>query len=356
MRRIGKKSFIFTIAATTIFSSEPSSPPAPPRLPSEIFLTSPNWTFDTYFNALIMQPTSSNLQYASEILGDTVEPRSWNTYEIHTKYRFGFDVGIGGVFRETNSGLNINWEHFHSKDHDSENDSTYPSGYNPFFESATYTNNYQFVSGKNSFFFDEINLNYATFVSLGNLLQLNLFSGVSFTRIKQSLHSFFSTPDGVHYIDIKTPSTFMGAGPQFGFSFSQKIVQGFKFNGKLAGTLLVGPQRNHTQYSEVPTTIVTSIQHITPEGKVQLVPGFEGNLGLAYIYTFLNHYMINLEAGYKAQVYLNPIQSTDTNTSSGAAGYISFSPLPPETLASSLKNTISNFGLAGPYVMLSMGF
>ena len=357
---IGASLLSFSICA----NEQVSIPQAPPRLPTDVFLASPDYTFTAYFNALIMQPTTSNLSFATDsaVLPAPAFPAysfspEWNVYEIHTDYQFGFDVGVGYLFHKANSELTLSWEHFHSHDSDSEPSFADSFVYVPLFgldiaESQTY----QEVKGKNKFWFDEINLDYQTFVNFGDHLKLNFISGVSFARIKQTLSSYFNTLDGNKFLKITTPSTFAGAGPQFGLSFSQNILKGFNFNGKIAGAFLVGTQKNNTNFStpNIPIGLVGQIQKLNPENKLQVVPGLEGNLGLAYLFSFCKHYMINLEAGYKAQIYFNPIQTSEVGLGVIAPSVISIglNGVSPNSLSQSL----SNFALAGPYVMLNVGF
>ncbi len=339
----------------SVYADDINTNPERLHMPSDLFVYSPDYTFNAYFNALILQPTSSNLQYSLETISLSSTAPSWDIYEIKPSYHFGFDVGIGAVFHDANSSLTLDWEYFHS--HDSNKKHTSSEGDNaftPVYEvpgTASNASHYKKTKGTETVNFNEINLDYKTFINVGNLLKIDLFSGISSAQIKQKLYSNFSSTDGTKFLSTDSHSTFTGAGPQLGVDFSQKVIKGLNFNGSLAAALVVGSQKNHTSLnSYTGATVIT--QYISPKSKIQLVPNLEGHLGLAYLITFCKHYMMNLEAGYKAQVYFNPIQTTSVNNET-TPFVISIAPTVPIT---SFKQVVSNFALAGPYIMLSFGF
>lgn len=325
---------------------------------SAVYLSSPAYTFDAFFTALIIQPTGSSLHYAAEAHPIPAPSPHWDIYDVHTDYDFGFDVGVGGVFHGTNSSLTFNWEHFHSDDSSHKNVSS-QNMIGPFFEIGPDASPYKKARGHVFFLFDQVNLDYGQFVNFGNRLQTNLFAGVSVARIKQVLHSKYSNYEKNIVRFITTPSIFTGAGPQVGLDFSYRISKGFHFVGETAATFLVGRSRNHTRYLAF-SPALTAI-NITPPNKqrtevdrrTQVVPCFEGSLGFDYAYMFRKHYMIKLEAGYQVQVYFNAVQSVDIGSE------VVTPPVTPDTVgvfARTFQRTISNFSLAGPYVKLELGF
>jgi hypothetical protein len=349
----------FSFLATFSYANElaPNQPPA--RLPSDLFLSTPNYTFDTYFNALFMQPSSSNLQYAAENYSNTTYTPKWKVYEVDTNYQFGFDVGLSGYFHDANSSIRINWEHFHSSNSNSESADYSLNSINPLFNANDTYLPYQETFGRNKFYLDEINLQYGTQVNVGNLIKLQLFSGVGFGRLKQNLVSRFYNPGHTETLKSHTSSTFNGAGPEAGFDFNQKIVAGLSFVGKAKASLLAGSQKNKTTYyTTSPEYSAEGIpnplkQSLKPESKSHLISELDGCLGLSYIVSFCKHYMIDIEAGYRAQIYIDAIETTNINTvyqpTVVAIGFPGISP-------TSFAESLSNFTIAGPYVMLKIGF
>jgi hypothetical protein len=258
-----------------------------------------------------MQPSSSNLQYAVKNIPDSFSASNWKVNEINTDYNFGFDVGLTTHFHHANSNISLNWQHFHSSDSDSKFDDDSANNYTPLFNVLEALSLYQETFGKNKFYLDEINLNYGTLLNLGSLINLRLFAGVGFSRLKQNLVSKFYDPSHLDTLKIHSSSTFNGAGPEVGFNFNQKIVAGLSLSGMAKTALLIGAQKNHTTYystsiyydlEELPNPLK---QKIEPESKSHLIPTLDGSLGLSYLINFCKHYMINVEAGYRAQIYID---------------------------------------------------
>jgi hypothetical protein len=348
---------IYGHSSTAQENTTTESSPQPRRF-SDVFLSSPNHTVALQFTALFLHPSSDNLHYAAEALPLPAPTPNWRIYEIHPDYHFGFDVDLDVIFHKANTNLMLNWEHFHSSDSSSKKVAS-EDMLGPFFEIGPNASPYNKAHGKVHFRFDEANVDYGLLVNFGDRMQANLFAGVSYAYIKETLTSKYFSPDDTYTRSIKVPSRFSGAGPQVGFNFSYRIIDGFHLTGDAAASLLVGSMKNHTSYKSVSPELEPL--DITPPNKqstrvtkrTQVVPGLEGKLGLAYSYTFRKHYMISLEAGYEAQIYINALQSVDMGSQV---------PLNSVTAASvgvfarTFQRSLSNFALAGPYITLSLGF
>ena len=346
------------ISASLYGDDMSTSQPTPPVRPkTDVFLSAPCHTFEIDFTALVVQPTGSHLHYAAEADPLPAPSPHWKIHDIDTDYHFGFNVGIGMISHCTNMDLRINWEHFHSSDSASVNvGSTNMIG--PFFEIGPDAEPYRQASGTVTFHFDQANIISGLYVNFGDRLKTNLFGGVNFARIKQTLSSFYSDFSGDSR-SIVTPSLFSGAGPQLGMNFCYQIAQGFHLTGGSSGSLLVGPQKNNTTYKSIsPLQVGAGVtppnpQTTTGKQQTQVVPGFEGKLGLSYVFNFCDHYMVKLEAGYKAEIYLNAIQSVDMGSE-----VIDLTPSVSAVgvYARTFQNNLSNFALAGPYFTLDIGF
>lgn len=337
--------------------------------PMPVTLTCPEYCFEMNFAGLALQPYANNLDYASEALpfnyGDSqaaVSP-SWVIPTITTDYHFGFDVGIAGMFHGAHSKLMLNWERYHSPtDSGSLTVDSTNNMVGTFFEIGPDASVYKKATGTVKFHFDEVNLNYGTFVQFGDLLQMNFFGGVSFGRIVQ--HRFTTIADlperVVRTLDV--PTQFTGAGPQLGFDFDYKIQCGFRFVGNARSSLFVGTFKNSTTYSTQSYVLGLlgdqnpNIQTTTVYNKGGVVPGLEGKLGVAYEHLFDGNYWLKVEAGYQAQVYVNAIRSVDMGSEVSLAAAGSVGSAATGVYARTFDRTVSDFALAGPYATLDFGF
>jgi Legionella pneumophila major outer membrane protein precursor. len=158
---------------------------------------------------------------------------------------------------------------------------------------------------------------------------------------------------------MKVPSTFVGAGPRLGLDFSYDAYKGFQLTGEAAASLLMGTLKNHTRYESLSPYLATlgidplNEQSISADNKMQLIPSFGGRLGVAYCVTFCNSCTIKVEAGYEARVYINAIQSVDISSVAISSPVLIDN---VGVFARTFDRTLSNFGLAGPYLALKIGF
>ena len=340
-------------------------------MPTPVTLGGPDYCFEVNFKGMALQAFANNLDYAAEAIpfnyvdsNAAISP-SWEIPRISSEFHFGFDVGVAGMFHKTNSALMLNWERFHTpKDSDSftVSDSAYMIG--PFFAIGPDASLYKSAKGSVRFKFDEVNLDYGTFVDVGSRLHTNLFAGVSFARVVENRHTTFTGSDVAGPVErtISVPSKFTGAGPQLGIDFTYKIVEGFQFVGNSKASLYVGKFLNNTTFTTTSNDLVglgdlnPNVQTTSVENKMGVVPGFEGNLGLAYQVNFKKSYMFKLEAGYQAQIYINAIRSIDMGSEVALGGVGSIGSAATGVYARTFDRVTSDFGLAGPYVKINLGF
>ncbi|MCX6991452.1 MAG: Lpg1974 family pore-forming outer membrane protein [Chlamydiae bacterium] len=344
----------------------------PTPMPTPVTLGGPDYCFEVSFKAMALQAFANNLDYGAEAIpfdyGTTspVLSPDWVIPRIAPEFHFGFDVGIAGMFHKTNSALMLNWERFHTpKDSNSfaVSDPTFMFG--PFFEIGPDASFYKAGKGTVRFQFDEVNLDYGTFVDLGSRLHTNLFAGVSFSRIVEKRHTTFTGTDtGGSPVErtISVPAKFTGAGPQLGVDFTYKIVNGFQFVGNSRASLYVGKFLNNTTFTTTSNDLAAlaepspNVQTTSVINKMGVVPGFEGSLGLAYEALFKKNYMFKFEAGYQAQIYINAIRSVDMGSEVALGSLSSIATQATGVYARSFERVVSDFGLAGPYVKIDFGF
>ena len=323
-----------------------------------VYLSSPMETYDFQFRGLCMRPSGSNLQYAAEAFPLPAVSPHWKIYDVKPDYHFGFDIGLGKVFCERNAELSLNWTHFHSKDTASKHGSS-SDMIGPFFEIGPDALPYKIAHGKATFNFDAVDLDYGVFVNFGDCLQTNIYGGVAFARINETIFARYSSLDGIFSRNIKTPSTFMGAGPQVGMDFTYSICNGFNFIGGADASILVGSIKNHTSYDTFTPQLADfdmtspNKQSTSVQSKTQVVPALKGRLGLSYSFTACECYAVNFEFGYEARVYINAIQSVDMGSE------VVTPPVDPDTIgvfARTFHKTLSNFALSGPDMTLNVTF
>lgn len=364
---------LFALSLVSIFAQQPKDYQAPPKPPVAsmpvVTLDNPNYVFGANFSALIMQPYANNLDFAAEAVPfnyGTDRPilsPSWVIPEISTDYHFGFDVGIEGMFHMVNTRMSLNWVRYHSPtDTGSKSVAHTNNMVGPFFEIGPDASAYKTSKGEVYFNFDQVNLDYGTFVKFGDHLEMNLGCNVSYARVYEHLFTRFTNVPGTVIRTLTVPSTFQGWGPGANFDFVYTIVKGFKFVGDARGTLFVGTFKNETAYSTTSPSIETlgdtnpNTQSTTVGNKMGIVPAFEGKLGLAYEWTWGDYCEFKLEGGYRAQVHINAIRSIDMGSEVALGAIGSIGSAETGVYARSFLRTVSDFSLAGPYVAVNIGF
>ena len=330
------------------------------RAPSVVFIDSPPYVFEIKYTSLILQPTASNLHYAAEADPLPVPTPNWKIHDIETEYHYGFDIALGGNIPSTSTNISVDWEHYHSTD-SAKTSLPETDMIGPFFEIGPDGSAYKKAKGHVQFHFDQVNLDYGIFVHFGSRMRTKFFAGIGIARIKENLKSEFTNTSESVRRTIESPSKFTGAGPRFGVNFSYRMYKGLQFGGGAAAELFMGTLKNHTEFTDVsPDLAIVGVtppnkQSIQGSNRSQLVPGFEGNLNLAYSWIYKEHFVFKLVAGYMAQIYLNAIQSTDI----GSEVITLPVPVTPNTVgvyARTFQRSVSNFALSGPFVRVIFGF
>jgi len=326
---------------------------------THVFLDSPHYTVDTQIRALIFKPSSNNLHYAAQATPLPLQSPQWNIYDLHPQYHCGFDLGARVFFHNRKTNLALNFEHFKSRTRAVHEVPISTDMVGPFFEIGPDAHPYQQATGVVHFDFNTVNITYGQDVYFGDFLHTNLFAGINFTRIKQCLSMLYASSDKSISRSIITPATFMGAGPQIGVDFSYNIIKGLNLAGQFTTSLIVGPAKNSTAYSsQSPFLAIGGFtapnnQSTRTQKQTIVVPEFSERLGIAYSFSFCNHYMAKLEVGYEARIYISALQSVDIGSE------VVTPPVIPDTVgvfARTFQKTISNFALTGPYVALNIAF
>ncbi|MCB1111802.1 MAG: hypothetical protein H7A37_08160 [Chlamydiales bacterium] len=312
--------------------------------------------YEAHFDVLFLQPNSSNLYYGAEADPLPVPTPNWKSLEIYPNFHFGFELGGTVHCQSTNTAICLNWERLHS--HDTSSRSVPDTDMlGPYFNIGPDAEPYKNATGRVDHEFDEVNVNFKRAILCECNFEMNYFGGVVFTRIKQSMTSYFSNNAGTITKEIQSPSLFTGGGIDFGVDFDYCLGCNFSLTGETSLSLLYGQLTNSTLY--LSTTPLLAGLGITPPNtqgttvpnRTQVVPAISGKLGVSYE-TCCSSYLVNVGFGYQVQAYIDAIQSVDMSCEVTT---------PPEdtqvgVYALGFRRTLSNFLLSGPYITLDVGF
>jgi len=121
----------------------------------------------------------------------------------------------------------LDWERLHGQDSDSFYTSNDNDMVGPYFDIGPTSVAYTVAHGKAVYEFDEVNLSLGKNLCFCDNLFVNLYAGVAFSRIKQTVKSSYSNNDGTVARYVETPSTFNGADPQVGFNLNYQLCRNF---------------------------------------------------------------------------------------------------------------------------------
>lgn len=372
MRSLAVLCTVFFSLTNLVAGSHPVSPQPLLQKCSPKNYNSSGTTYEIYGQWLFLQPNGSNIYYAAEafpydnaIATPAVSP-NWQIFEIDPSYTSGFEVGTRFIFPNNDLYLKLDWEWLHTLDKESMQVSPESLGtgnmVGPIFDIGPNSAAYNQAKGKAVFQFDEVDFIFGRSLCFGEDLTLRLFTGAGFLRIKQKVTSTYSSTTSNSSRTISAPSTFIGAGPEFGADFDYRLCGRFYFTGITSASLYMGQLKNHTTFKSyspfLPAIFGVSnpnIQHTSVPNRTQLVPGFEEKLGFSYIAAFHSSKW-TFAFGYQFQIYLNAIQSIDMTAPQVPP---SLSPaITPDVgvYAVGFERTLSNFILTGPYASLNVDF
>ncbi len=303
-------------------------------------------SIDFYAGLLFLQPQSDNLKYATFVAGTQPYYQSWHYLAINPSYSPAFELGMNAFFSNDQYGVSnaaLNWLHLGSHDTSFKQatrntDLQTVQFVGPVYEMSPPVFSIKRVNSRVDFGFDSILMNVVKRFEVSKRLQANVFGGLNVLRITQTLSIIFSDnagspatdysyalePDPSFSFKTENVSKYWGVGPDLGLDIWYKLYQDTSENsfggvGRILGSLTVGSisaQDNFTSTSQRLTAlgIGTSHQEITAPNASQVVPGFDGKLGVYYNYHGKNLPEITLEAGYRVAAYLNAISTISPNT------------------------------------------
>lgn len=313
--------------------------------------------FDVQIKGLYLKPLSNARHYAAEAVPLPTPTPNWKIHAIDPSYHGAFEVAISRDLLINYSLVGVNWMHFSSNDKASKSLSS-QNMIGPFFEIGPDALPYKKAVGKLSFDFDKIDFTWGIYLSCSYFTHIDFTSAVGFVKIDQTLTSTFSDLEGTIHRTIDSPSSFKGAGPQFGLNILHKIVNCLDLKGEALVSLYWGKAKNSTSYKsyspalgELDITPPNS-QSTRMKGSCEAVPALRGALGLSY-HSYTSLCCMTVEAGYQAEIYINAIKSVEIGSE------VVTPPVVADTVgvyARTFQCHYSNFSLGGPYLKVNFSF
>ncbi len=334
--------------------------------------------FGVHAGFLLLQPNADNLGWA--VVTNVKNPASphpvaspfWTIQTLVPSYGPGFEMGVRYVFANSGKDFQVNWQHLRSSTSKSVIAEEGLQWVSPFsqtgpssaqtFDDLTISqgvNKLRSARGQASFEYDVVNFDFGQYVNIGSWTRVRLFGGLSYVRLEEQLiSSFFGAPPDPSalfpesvplFIALNAITTFAGVGPRFGLDTSYEIPHGFRLTGQFAGALMIGPKQP-SQYLFAATApelaavgISVNRESINSANFTQVASSWDGKLGIANSYASCKGSAFTIEAGYMATVYIDPFSAYETNHN--------VLPLQIGSLSTaSMRHTLSNFTVNGPYV------
>lgn len=343
----------FVLLATTGLTIASSTYAAMPTgaAPFQIIVPNLNRALELNLEALYLQPTNSDLDYAT-LFNNVSNANTLNT--ANPSFEFGFRIGLGYVFPNSGNDVQLNWTHINPDSTDTTNFGTPSTGSNFLVSSAgisyllpSGSTNAMTTSSNTDINYDAVDLDVGQYLSLGTRLTTRLFMGLRYAQLKNDLTNTYSgafADDATGSENDFYHSKFTGIGPRFGIDASYNVWKCLGVVGHMSAALLVGQVEANTTLSNTSTessTTTSSTSSITADNQTRVVPAFDAKLGLDYSVPLQNgiSYM-TIEAGYQVTQYVDAMDRLNGNVGSS----------PSDTSLQSTSRTTSSFGFNGPYL------
>lgn len=334
---------------------------------------------DVYLGLLYLQPHTGNLNYAVFVSGTQPYYQSWHYQALKPDYSPGFEVGGHYRLPDEHYQASLGWIHLNTRDASFKQaarttDLSTIEFVSPPFEQSPPVFGIKRADSSVTFDFDSIALNAARLFEPHPKLRARLFGGINVLKIKQKLTTVFSdmvgvpgtdysyalAPDPAFSFQLQNTSDYLGVGPDLGFNVAYTVTHGIGILGEFLGTLTAGNMSIHDRFTSTSTRLTTlgigtSHQEITVPDTTQVVPGFDGKLGLFYNYTGVNIPKFNVELGYRFASYINGISTVNPSTLVQPGTFVATPEFSTGTMAivsSDIKNQAFNFN--GPYIKLNV--
>lgn len=330
---------------------------------------------------LYLKPMSNNHIFAYDVGGQQTYYQNWHAQALNPGNTSAFELGLQYAMQENRYNLSGDWIHLSSSTTASKHGNDTLDLKNiefvaPSFEMSPPVFGIRYVDSKLNYNYDDMTFNLEKVFKPYNWLRSKIVAGINVLYIKQNITTTFSDyvgslptpysyalpPDPSYSFQIQSISQFVGSGPDIGISGQLEFIPGFSIVGAAFGSLNVGTtsvQETFTATSQVLTNlgIGVSKQAITVPNKTQVVPGFDGKLGLQYQFQSAYFSNFSLEGGYRIVTYINAISTINPQTLVQPGSFNETPEFATGTMAIvSISQQDRPFNLNGPYVTLKINF
>lgn len=311
-----------------------------PSLPSAVEISG---------SLLWLQPGGGDLVYAAL---SSQNGANWDNETIEPGYTPSFNIGARYIFNNTGNDIQLDWTSMNSNSNDNTQvNNALNEVLFPHYSTDSDSSNVQSANSSVNFNYDSVNLDVGQYISLedmlSNSLLIRFFGGLNYSNIKEDWSTIY-TDNQTFSVNQDIDSQYQGLGPRVGFHTDYDLNYGFGITGQFAASLLVGEAKTNTSYTSVsPILSETNYQTISTNNETQLVPAFDGKLGLRYAHQ-INDNTWTLEAGYQASIYLNALN--EAYPSSIVTPDIQTGTIPVNTMTTKQTNFTTN----GPYITASL--
>lgn len=294
---------------------------------------------DLQFGWLNLKPMSNNYTYAYAVSGTQPYFQNWAAQALDPSYSSAYELGLVYQLKENILSTSLDWLHLDTKDFSAKQGNQTLNESNiafvgPPFEMSPPVFGVRRADAELRTNFDNVALNLEkVFTVSEEWLSAKITGGINFLYVKQNISTTFSDlvgseptpytyplpPDPNFSMNLQSISQFIGTGPDLGLSGQLELFKGLSLIGGASGSLNVGTvsvQENFRGTSARLTQngIGVSQQRIITPNKTQIVPGFDGKLGLLYQVKTKQIPSFSIEGGYRLMSYINAISTTTPQT------------------------------------------
>ena len=304
--------------------------------------------FEVSGSLSFLQPGAGNLEYGTLTNPLPLVTPHWANQSLRPNFTPSFSLGAR-YMPSASSDIQVNWTHLRNTANDLFFASPTEMVGPPYLigpESALYKNG----SGTVKTAFDVINLDAGYTFCADCSFQMRAFGGVSVARIGQNLSGLFESPNGAASSGYTVNSMFTGAGPRLGIK-GQYSIGNIQFIGEAAAAALIGSAQSRIDFTTLSPAFGLSSQYLTSPNATRVVPSIDARLATAYTFAPSAYGSLKVEAGYKAAVYFNAVNSYELTQVPTSLT------LPPVGIyLATQQHLLSNFTNHGPYVTASWSF
>lgn len=346
-----------------------------------VCLLPPAARFEVNASLLFLQPASGNLVYATRVNPFPFLSPNWTDEAVRTGFTPAFNIGARYSFC-CGCDVQASWTHLNTYDQASAQgnpelkvvqnatttvqsignvpfviatDATFPiQGLTPQFlvgPPPPYTS----ASSVAHFNYDAVNLDAGLWLGWGQHVQLRVLAGLQGAHIRQTLATFFASPDASITFFDESQASFLGVGPRLGMDL--RCVAGkFDFLGGLGAATLIGTRESRLNFfTRSPGTgQIPNYQFFATPSSTQVVPGLDARLAAGYTLPMGKFGSLNCALGYQAAVYFSAInQVTLTEVENPATAQNEGT---AAVFVRSAVESASNFVVHGPFLRFTLQF